>query len=126
VVAEAVAPYVAEWLQASYDERPPVGVVVAMMLPEASAARKVPAAVPSVGMATVPVLLTVKSVVVETPPVVEAMAKRVVGAPEPVVDVATMESCAYGEVVPRPRLPPEKRATSLLDEVRNARLFVEA
>jgi len=52
--------------------------------------------------AAMPVLLTEKSVVVAVPPVVEAMAKSVVGAPTPVVEVATMESWAYGVEVPRP------------------------
>ena len=44
-----------------------------------------------------------KRVVVELPPVVDAMAKSV-GLPA-VVEVAIMERFAYGEVVPRPKKP---------------------
>ena len=54
---------------------------------------------------TLPELSTDSSVLVEVPPVVEAIAKSVVGAPEPLVEVARMESCAYGVVVPTPKLP---------------------
>ena len=50
-------------------------------------------------------MLTLKSVVVAVPAVVEAMTKSVVGAPSPLVDVATREKGAKGEVVPMPRLP---------------------
>src|SRR5262249_27125942 len=61
-----------------------------------------------------PGLLTVKSVEVAVPPVVDAMRKSMVGAPKPLVEVAVMESCAYGEVVPRPKLPlPINRAASM-------------
>jgi hypothetical protein len=48
----------------------------------------------------VPVLEMLKSVLVAVPPVVEAMAKRVVGEPAPLVEVATTVRRAYGVVVP--------------------------
>src|SRR3989344_1477837 len=60
-------------------------VVVAISLPLASAARKVPAAVASVGRYRVP----------KTPPAVEA----------PTTTSPPTESFAYGEVVPSPKLP---------------------
>jgi hypothetical protein len=53
-----------------------------------------------------PIFDTENNVEVAVPAVEDAMAKSVVGEPEPFVEVAWMESCANGEEVPRPRREP--------------------
>jgi len=74
-----------------------VPAVASERTPAVDLTKPVPSAV-----VMVPVLPIEKSVEVAVPAVVEAMVNKVVGAPSPFVEVATIESCAYGVVVPRP------------------------
>lgn len=77
----------------------------AMVPPELVVRALVPAQAPKFPSVVEPMLEIENRVVVEKVEVVEAIAKRVCGLPRPLVDVATIETIAYGDVVPMPKEP---------------------
>jgi hypothetical protein len=104
----------------------PEGVVVAMMVPLPSTARKLPAGVASGAMVTLPVLEILKSVVVEFEVELATTKRLRLASPS----LPLTESLAEGEVVPTPRLAPVKvkalTVGSLYEALKEAPLKVEA